>query len=93
VRSASGSTRGSGSTSSGSVAPGLFDSPFDFYPFTLCRDPGGRNDNKHAANFIHYTIQVPALYIYNTERLHESLGYRTPQEVYFGEGRAEGAAV
>lgn len=24
-------------------------------------------------------------HFYNTERLHESLGYRTPQEVYFGE--------
>jgi len=24
---------------------------------------------------------------YNTERLHESLGYRTPEEVYFGQGR------
>lgn len=27
------------------------------------------------------------LRIYNTERLHESLGYRTPHEVYFGEGK------
>lgn len=25
--------------------------------------------------------------LYNSERLHESLGYRTPHEVYFGEGR------
>jgi putative transposase len=25
--------------------------------------------------------------LYNTERLHESLGYRTPHEVYFGAGR------
>lgn len=25
-------------------------------------------------------------HLYNTERLHESLGYRTPHEVYFGEG-------
>ena len=27
--------------------------------------------------------------LYNTERLHESLGYRTPQEVYFGESRTD----
>lgn len=26
-------------------------------------------------------------HLYNKERLHESLGYRTPHEVYFGEGR------
>jgi len=26
-------------------------------------------------------------HFYNTERLHESLGYRTPQEVYYEEGR------
>lgn len=25
--------------------------------------------------------------LYNRERLHESLGYRTPHEVYFGSGR------
>lgn len=28
--------------------------------------------------------------LYNTERLHESLGYRTPQEVYFGESKTHG---
>ncbi len=25
--------------------------------------------------------------LYNGERLHESLGYRTPHELYFGDGR------
>lgn len=37
---------------------------------------------KDAANHLARYFQL-----YNRERLHESLGYRTPHEVYFGDGR------
>ena len=43
---------------------------------------GNKAETRHPrANIARY------FHFYNVERVHESLGYRTPHEVYFGENR------